>query len=363
MTYVPPTPKSGIMDIAPYVAGKAKAANEGRVIKLSSNENPWGPSPLVQKACENALAALHRYPDSAHETLRGTIGKAYGLAADQLICGAGSDELIGLLIHAYAGSGDEVLFSRHAFLMYKIYTLSFGATPVMAPEKNLTVDVDALLAHVTGRTKIVFLANPNNPTGTYVPYSEIKRLRENLPQHVILALDAAYAEYMDAEDYNTGHALVASSNTVVLHTASKIYGLPALRLGFAHAPAPIIDVLNRIRGPFNVNALALAAGIAAFSDQDYIATIRKKNAAERARVSDALNAFGYNVVPSYTNFVLAHVGAHADALSTHLSNAGIIVRDVKAYGLPEYLRISIGTEEENTLMLEAIKRFSASSAA
>jgi histidinol-phosphate aminotransferase len=168
---------------------------------------------------------------------------------------------------------------------------------------------------------------------------------------------------MDASDYNTGHALVNSGNTVVLHTASKIYGLPALRLGFAHAPAPIIDVLNRIRGPFNVNALALAAGIAAFSDQNYIATIRKKNAAERARVSDALNAFGYNVVPSHTNFVLVHVGAHADALGAHLSNAGIIVRDVKAYGLPEYLRISIGTEEENTLMLEAIKRFSASSAA
>ncbi len=358
-----PTPKPGIMDISPYVAGKAKAAGAGRIIKLSSNENPWGPSPRVREAFASAAENLHRYPDSGHASLREAIGKAYGIHPSELICGAGSDELIGLLVNAYAGEGDEVLFSRHAFLMYKIYTLAAGATPVMAPEKNLTVDVDALLAHVTARTKIVFIANPNNPTGTYVTYAEIKRLRNALRSDIILALDAAYAEYMDVNDYDTGHALVASGNTVVMHTASKIYGLPALRLGFAHAPAHILDVLNRIRGPFNVNTPALLAGIAAFADQDYVASVRDRNASERSRVTREIENTGYPVVPSHANFVLVHVGNHASALAEHLSTQGIIVRDVVAYGLPDYVRISIGTEEENTLMISALKHFRASHAA
>lgn len=358
-----PTAKPGILDIAPYVAGKAKAGSAGRVIKLSSNENPWGPSPKAIAAYQVAANNLGRYPDSGHEALRNAIAAAYNIPAAHLICGAGSDELIGLLVHAYASVGDEVLFSRHAFLMYKIYTLSNGATPVMAPEKNLTVDVDALLAHVTPRTKIVFLANPNNPTGTYIPFSEVQRLRAGLPDHVILALDAAYAEYMQADDYNTGHALVATGNTVVMHTASKIYGLPALRLGFAHAPAAIIDVLNRIRGPFNVNAPALAAGIAAFEDQDYVRTIIAKNTSERARVVTACESLGFACVPSHTNFVLVHVGAKAEALNAHLTASGIIVRDVNAYGLPEYLRISVGTEEENGLLITALTAFAKESSA
>lgn len=358
-----PTPKPGILDIAPYVAGKAKAVGASKVIKLSSNENPWGPSPKVMAAFEAAAHALHRYPDSSHEALRTVIARAYGIAADEIICGAGSDELIGLLVHAYAGVGDEVLFSRHAFLMYKIYTLASSATPIMAPEKNLTVDVDALLAAVTPRTKIVFLANPNNPTGTYAPYTEITRLRAALAENIILALDAAYAEYMDADDYQTGHDLVASSNTVVMHTASKIYGLPALRLGFAHAPKPILDVLHRIRGPFNVSAPALAAGMAAFDDQEYVRSIKARNAMQRKRVTSALEQMGLRVVPSHANFVLVHIGANATDLIAHLSTSGIIVRDVHAYGLPEYVRISIGTEEENTELLAALSTFPKSSAA
>lgn len=357
-----PTPQAGIMEISPYVAGKAKTTGAPkRIIKLSSNENPWGPSAKAVAAFSSLSTQLHRYPDSGHATFREVIAQYYPAKAENLICGAGSDELIGMLVHAYAGVGDEVLFSRHAFLMYKIYTLSHGATAVMAPEKNLTVDVDALLAKVTPRTRLVFLANPNNPTGTYIPFNEVKRLRKGLPETVILVLDAAYAEYMDGQaDYDTGHGLVATSNTVVTHTLSKIYGLPALRLGFAHAPTHIIDVLNRIRSPFNVNAPALAAGAAALQDQAYLKDIIAKNAAERARVQQAFAQQNYQIVPSFTNFVLVHAGSeqHADAMNTHFENAGIIVRDVKAYGLPEYLRISIGTEEENTQLIKALTSFS-----
>jgi histidinol-phosphate aminotransferase len=354
-----PTPKPGIMDIAPYVAGKASTGSAPHNIKLSSNENPWGPSPLVKDAVKAASSRLHRYPDSSHAALREAISTAYDVLAENIICGAGSDEIINLLVHAYAGVGDEVLFSRHAFLMYKIYTLSNGATPIMVPEKNLTVDVDALLAGVTAHTKIVFLANPNNPTGTYIPFHEVQRLRDGLPAHVILALDAAYAEYMEITDYQSGHRLVESTNTVVMHTFSKIHGLPALRLGWGHAPTHIHDVLSRIRGPFNVGSIALAAGVTACSDGDYVAHIRAQNATERAHVTTTLGSLGFHVIPSHANFVLVHTGSaeRAKALHSHLAQQGIMVRDVVAYGLPEYIRISIGTEDENNTLLEVIDHF------
>jgi histidinol-phosphate aminotransferase len=352
-----PTPKPGIMDIKPYVAGKSSIKGKQRTIKLASNENPWGPSAKAIEAFRSAEGALFRYPESAHTSFREAVASVYPVNADQLICGAGSDELIGLMIQAYAGEGDEVLFSRHAFLMYKLYTLAHSATPIMADENNLTVDVDTLLAKVNANTKLVFLANPNNPTGTYIPYSEVKRLRQGLPDHVILVLDAAYAEFMNAEDYSTGHALVENSNTVVTHTLSKIYGLPALRLGFAHAPKHIIDVLSRIRSPFNVNSPALAAGEAAILDQDYVQEMIEKNATERTRVSAHIHALGYNVIPSHTNFVLVHVGTNAADLYADLETRGIIVRDVNAYGLPEYLRISIGTNVENDALCDALSAF------
>lgn len=335
-----------------------------RVIKLSSNENPWGPSPKALEAFTAQAGQLHRYPDGGHATLREAIAQSHALPADELICGAGSDELLGMLVHAYAGAGDAVLFSEHGFLMYRIYTLANGATPVTAPEKNLTADVDALLAAVTPRTKILFLANPNNPTGTLLPFSEIRRLRAALPEPVILGLDAAYAEYIDHPDYEAGHRLVAEgTNTVVFHTLSKIYGLPGLRLGWAHAPAAIIDILNRVRSPFNVNSAALAAGIAAVSDQAYVADMRARNAAERERVSEAIRALGYNAVPSVTNFILVHFGAQVAEVNRFLAARGLIVREVGNYGLPEFLRISIGTTEENTLLIEALTAFAQSRAA
>lgn len=359
-----PQPKPGITAISPYTPGKAKADGVSRVIKLSSNENPWGPSPRAIAAFKAQADQLHRYPDGGHAVLRDAIGKAYGLPAEQLICGCGSDELIGLLIHAYAGLGDEVLYSQHGFLMYKIYAQGNSATPVTAPEKNLVADVDALLNAVTPKTKILFLANPNNPTGTLLPFSEVKRLRAALRADIILGLDAAYAEYLDGEGYEDGASLVnEGSNTLVFHTLSKIYGLPALRIGWAYGPAAIIDILNRIRSPFNVNTAAMMAGIAALEDQAYIAEMRHKNASERTRVTDAIAKLGYEVVPSHTNFLLVKFGAQVPAVNAHLTSNGLIVREVAGYGLPEYLRISIGTEEENGLLLDALAKFRAAQAA
>lgn len=360
----PPTPKPGITAISPYTPGKSKVDGATRVIKLSSNENPWGPSPKATAAFAAQAGTLNRYPDGGHAALREAIAAAENLPADQLICGAGSDELIGMLVHAYAGVGDEVLFSQHGFLMYRIYAQSNGATPTTAPEKNLTADIDALLAAVTPRTKIIFLANPNNPTGTLVPFAEVRRLRAALPEQVILGLDAAYAEYLDGDGYEDGRSLVAEgSNTVVFHTLSKIYGLPALRLGWAYGPAEIIDIMNRVRSPFNVNAPALAAGIAAISDRLYLRDMRGMNEVERTRVSEAITALGYDVVPSHANFVLVKFGASAAAVNSHLASNGLIVRDVTGYGLPEYLRISIGTAEENTLLLAALTAYRNSQAA
>lgn len=355
-----PQPKAGITSISPYVGGKSKADGANRVIKLSSNENPWGPSPKAAEAYKAEAANLHRYPDGGHAALREAIATAHGLPADQLICGAGSDELLGLLVHAYAGAGDEVLYTQHGFLMYKIYTLGNGATPVEAPEKNLTADVDALLAAVTERTKIVFLANPNNPTGTIIAQSEVKRLRAGLPDHVILGLDAAYAEYLDDPAYDAGAALVAEGgNTVMFRTFSKIYGLPALRIGWAYGPAHIIDIMNRVRSPFNVNAPALAAAIAAVNDQAYIDDMRTKNRIERERLTDSLKQKGFEVVPSHTNFVLVKFGARVAEVNKMLAAQGLIVREVAGYGLPEYLRISIGTTEENTLLIDALSKLAA----
>ena len=357
-----PTPKPGILDITPYAGGKSKAAGANRIIKLSSNENPWGPPEAAITAYRETASTLHRYPDGGHLLLKQALHEIHQLPESELICGAGSDELIGLLVHAYAGVGDEVLFSEHGFLMYRIYTLANGATPVTAPEKNLTADVEALLAAVTPKTKIVFLANPNNPTGTSIPFTEVRRLREKLPENVILGLDAAYSEYMESDHYEAGHRLVTEgTNTVVFHTFSKIYGLPALRLGWAHGPAVIIDVMNRIRSPFNLTSPALAAGVAALKDRDFIDRMRQLNAQEMTRVAQSLTQLGLEIVPSQVNFLLvkfpATPGQTAADANQFLMARGIIPREVVNYGLPEYLRISLGTTEENHLLLAALTDF------
>lgn len=358
-----PTPKSYLLSIKPYAQGKSKVAggDKKRLIKLSSNENPFGPSPKALKAYQ-CFSDLHRYPEGNATDLRTAIATAHKVDAERIVCGAGSDELINLLIHAYAGVGDEVLYSQYGFLMYKIYAMAHGATPVTAKETNLTTDVDALLAAVTPKTKIVFLANPNNPTGTYISAAEVKRLRDGLPSHIVLAIDAAYAEYVLAEDYTCGSELVErTENTIMLRTFSKIYGLPALRLGWAYGSAAIIDTLNRIRSPFNVSSAAMVAGVAAVHDATYVKSCVESNATERAKLMQKLMPLGLTITPSEGNFLLIHFPATArktakDA-NIYLMAQGIIPREMEGYGLPGALRITIGTPEDNRAVISALEAF------
>lgn len=356
-----PTPKEGILGISPYVGGKSAAKPGVKVVKLSSNETPLGASPLAIQAYKEVASSLHRYPDGTALKLREAIGEIYGIAPGQIVCGAGSDELIGLLVHAYVNEGDEVLISEHGFLMYKIYAQSVGAKVIAAPERNLRTDVDAMLAAVTPRTKIVFIANPNNPTGSYIPASEMKRLRDGLPENVLLAIDDAYCEYAAKEDYSDGSELVrATENTVMLRTFSKIYGLSALRLGWMFAPSHIVEAINRIRGPFNISTPAIMAGIAAVHDVEFTATAREFNAKWLTWLSAGITDLGLKVHPSIGNFLLVEFPQgkyNAQEANNYLMERGLIVREVANYGLPDCLRISVGLKEDNKAVLSALKEF------
>jgi histidinol-phosphate aminotransferase len=355
-------PRQGILDIATYVPGKSALAGGGQVIKLSSNETPFGPSPRAVEAYLAAAETLSRYPDGSAGPLREAIGRLYGLDPARLVCGAGSDELLALLATAYLGPGDEAIYSRHGFLVYRIVILARGATPVVAPEKNLTADVDEILACVTPATRMVFLANPNNPTGTYLTFDEVKRLRAGLPDDVLLVLDAAYAEYVRANDYESGIELVATThNTVMTRTFSKIYGLASLRIGWAYCPDAVADALNRIRGPFNVSGPAIAAGVAALDDRAHMQHAADHNEIWRARMAEDLAALGLATTPSAANFLLVHFpranGHSAVAADTFLQSRRIILRRVAEYGFPDALRMTIGTEDENLAVLDALKDF------
>ena len=362
MTANRPTPRPGVLDIAPYVPGKSSAPGVARVFKLSSNESPLGPSPKAVAAYETAAAKLEDYPDGAVTELRNAIGRVLGLDPARIVCGAGSDDLLNLLAHAYLQDGDEVIYSAHGFLMYPIYALGHGAKPIAVPEKNYTADIDSMLAAVTPRTRIVFIANPNNPTGTYVPFDEIKRLQQKLPPNVILVLDAAYAEYVQRNDYEAGIELVATSENVVMcRTYSKIHGLAAVRLGWLYGPAHIVDALNRVRNPFNVNAPAMKAGIAAIEDAAHVEKSVAHNNKWLAWLTDEISKLGLEVTPSVANFVLIHfpdakgkTAADADAF---LTKRGLILRRVAGYGLPNALRMTVGTEEANRLVVAALKDF------
>lgn len=352
-----PEPRPGIMDIAPYVGGGHEVPGVDRVIVLSANENPLGPGEKAKEAYLAAAADLHRYPEGGAEELREAIGESFGLDPRRIVCGAGSDELISLLIKAYAGPGDEVLQSQYGFLMYAISAKTAGATPVLAPETNLTADVDALLDCVTENTRLLFLANPNNPTGTYIPASELRRLREGLRDDVILAIDAAYAEYADLPDYDAGIELAGEfDNVVMLRTFSKIFGLAALRLGWAYGPQAIIDVLNRIRGPFNTTAPAQAAGIAAVGDRDHVQASREHNSRWIAWLTQQIGGLGPEVPPSAGNFILMRFAdkAKADAAYEFLRSRGVIARLMGGYGLPESIRVTVGLEDENRALVDAL---------
>ena len=357
-----PEPRPGVLDIEAYVPGKSAAPGVARVFKLSSNETPLGPSQKAVAAYRTAAEHLQDYPDGSATALREAIGGAFGLDPDRIVCGAGSDDLLNLLADAYLRDGDEAIYTTHGFLVYPIATLGTGAKPVVAPEKNYTADVDAILARVSGRTRIVFLANPNNPTGTYIPFDEVRRLHRGLPPHVLLVIDAAYAEYVRRNDYETGIELVATSENVVMcRTFSKIYGLAALRLGWMYAPAHVVDAINRIRGPFNVNAPAIAAGVAAINDAAHVEASRAHNEKWLAWLHDEIRKLGLEVTQSVANFVLIHFpttkGRTAEDAEAFLTRRGLILRRVKAYHLPDCLRMTVGSEEANRLVVAALAEF------
>ncbi len=355
-------PRPGVLDIAPYVGGESTAPGANRVIKLSSNENPFGPSPGVLDAYLAAAKGLAQYPDGGHLALRQAIAGVHGLEAERIVCGAGSDELIALLCKAYAGAGDEVLYSRHGFVMYRLSALAAGATPVAAPERDLTADIDALIGLLTERTRLVFLANPNNPTGTMIDEAALARLAGALPPQALLVVDAAYAEYVRTPGHDGGIALVrARDNVVMTRTFSKIHGLAALRLGWAYAPEHVIDVLNRVRGPFNVTATALAAGEAAIQDVDYVEHCAVTNEVWRDWLAKEIGAAGLSVTPSHGNFILVETGAGTDAADAHLKSRVLIVRRVGGYGLPGHLRVTIGNEEGCRAVADALRSSGAGS--
>jgi len=362
MSSTSPAPRPGILEIDPYVPGESRLPAGIKPIKLSSNETPLGPSPKAIAAFKDVAGELERYPDGSATLLRAAIAARYGLNPARIVCGAGSDEILTLLAHAYLDPGDEAIFTEHGFLLYRIIVLSNGATPVVAPETNLRTDISEIVARVTERTKVVFLANPNNPTGTYISFEEVRSLRAQLPAGVLLVLDAAYAEYVRRNDYEAGIELVATTqNTVMTRTFSKIHGLAGLRLGWAYCPEAVADVLNRIRGPFNVSVPAMAAGAAAIADKEHEDASAVHNERWLPWLVSEIEKLGLKVTPSVANFTLVHFGKDgatgAEAADKFLKQRGIIVRKVAAYGLPDCLRMTIGTETDNRAVVSALADF------
>ena len=357
-----PQPRPGIMDIGAYVPGKSTApAGVAKVHKLSSNENPLGPSPKAIEAAREVATRLDVYPDGSARRLRETIGEAHGLNPANIVCSNGSDEILGLLAQIYLSPGDEAIFTEHAFMVYRIYVQAAGAIPVAVEETDERADVDAILAAVTPRTRIVFLANPNNPTGTYLPIQEVRRLHAGLPPSVLLVLDAAYAEYVRRNDYEAGIELVAANQNVVMTRTFSKLGLGGARLGWMYAPLAIVDAVNRVRGPFNVNATAIEAGIASIRDREHVARSVAHNETWRNWLSGEFEKLGLRVTPSVGNFLLVHFpedGRHgAAAADDYLSQRGYILRRVTGYGFPNALRMSIGTEEANRGVVSALAEF------
>ena len=357
-------PLPGILDIVPYKGGEASVPGFAKPWKLSSNENPLGCSPSALKAYVSASTDLASYPDGGHEGLRTALAGRYGLDAGRIMCGNGSDEIFQLLGRAFLDQGDEVVQSAHGFLVYRLTAQQAGAVCISAPETDLTANVDAILSCVTAKTKIVFLANPNNPTGTYLPFETIKRLHAGLPSNVLLVLDGAYAEYVRNNDYSSGLELAGeASNVLMTRTFSKIHGLASARIGWCYGPQVVIDALNRVRGPFNIGGPPLAAAISAIQDQEFAQKSADFNTFWLDWLSKEIAVLGLEVTPSVGNFLLVKFpttpGKSAAEADAHLRSHGLIVRGVGAYGLGEYLRISVGLEEPNRLLVTALRGFMA----
>ena len=355
-------PKPGILAIEPYVAGRRPGPEDRPVFKLSSNESALGPSPEAIAAYEAARSDLFSYPDGGATLLRNAIAAVYGLDANRIVCGSGSEELLSLLARAYVRPGDEVLFTEHGFIVYRIAALSSSAVPVPVPEKNLQADIDAILANVTPRTRLIYLANPNNPTGSCLSAHEVARLHAGLPDSVLLVIDAAYAEYVQRADYDPGADLVSRfDNVVMTRTFSKIYGLAGLRVGWAYCSPAIADTLNRVRGPFNVTMAAQAAATAALSDSGHVARSLAHNTEWKSWLVQKIRAVGLEADEGEGNFLLIrfpreapHDSKSADAF---LLARGFILRAVANYGLPHCLRLTVGTEEANRGVARALADF------
>ncbi len=348
-------PQPGILDIALYVGGESSLPGVEKPLKLSSNENPFGPPESAKAAFRATTDRLHRYPSTEHRALRQAIGEVHGLDPERIICGVGSDEIFTFLCQAYAGPGDEVIHTEHGFSMYRISALAAGATPVEVPERDRTVDVDAILGAVTDRTRLVFIANPANPTGTMIGDDEVARLASELPGHAILVLDGAYAEYVDGFDGGAGLAS-GRDNVVMTRTFSKIYGLGGLRIGWGYGPRPIIDVLNRVRGPFNLSETQLATAEAAVRDRHWVARCQAENARLRTWLAARLAEQGVPSDNSSANFVLGRFATpdEAAACEAHLRSKGILVRKVAGYKLPTCLRITVGDEPSCRRVADAV---------
>lgn len=357
-----PKPKAGILDIDLYVPGKSKVPEGVKLHKLSSNESPLGASPAAIEAAQLATQNMEDYPDGSAFALREAIAETHGLNPGNLICGNGSDEILSLLANTYLGAGDEAIFTEHGFLIYRISTLSAGGVPIVVNEDDCRASVDNILAAVTDRTKLVFIANPNNPTGTFLPIDEMRRLHAGLPDHIVLVIDAAYAEYVRRNDYEAGLELVSSNQNVIMtRTFSKIHGLAALRIGWAYGPTHMIETLNRVRGPFNLNSAAIAAGSAAMRDRQFVDQAIAHNENWLPKVTEELETLGLSVTPSVANFVLIHFpddpNKNAEAADRYLTERGYVLRRVTGYGFPNALRMSIGSGEANLGTLKTLKEF------
>jgi histidinol-phosphate aminotransferase len=355
-------PKPGVLDIEPYVGGRAQVPGIAEVAKLSSNESALGPSPAAVAAFQSASRSLSLYPEGSAHILRKAIGEIHGLNPERIVCGNGSDELLSMLAECYLRPGDEVLFSQHAFIVYRIAALANSAVPVEVPEPRLRVDVDGMLAAVTPRSRLVYVANPNNPTGSYLTPTEMRRLHAGLPPSTLLVIDAAYAEYVQRNDYEAGIEMVSQfDNVVMTRTFSKIYGLAGLRVGWAFCPAAIADVLNRVRGPFNVNVPAQLAAVAALHDRAHVGKSIAHNEQWKLWLTEQIHGLGLRVDESVGNFVLIHFpssGAHtAKNADAFLSARGLILRGVANYGLPDCLRLTIGSEDANRRVVAALSDF------
>lgn len=353
------TPNPGILSIDPYVPGKSKAKGD-KVIKLSSNENPLGPAPLAMEAYRKAADNIHRYPDGASIELRQALAEKYKIDSERIVCGTGSDEIITLLCKAYCREGDEVLYSQYGFLMYPIAALAAGATPVKAPEPERKTDLDAMLMAVTSKTKIIFLANPNNPTGALVTKTQLEAFHAKLPKEILLVIDSAYAEYVEENDYTDGLDMAEKfENVIALRTFSKIYGLGGLRVGWSYSSAAIADVLNRTRGVFNINLAAQAAAVAALKDSDYFEKSLRLNSEQKLWIAEKLSELGITVYPSQGNFLLFSLGRKekAEACLDFLMERGIILRGMSAYNLGDCLRLTIGLKEDMQAVYEAMSEF------